>query len=145
METKIYPINGINHYLKLTVAQDEALAPIMSELYDECGDTLTCSSNELATILNEKENQEKRQAASLNLSIDFLKLMSWIYKKKYARRVMAILLVPVGQEYADEDVPAREAEFAKQEVSDIAKEVIQYFFTKTGVFGRSMPTSSMTA
>jgi hypothetical protein len=139
METpKQYEIKGIIYCRSLTLEQDEMLGEITSELFKECPEALSNASEGLVSAQKEGINNK----VAVSIAMDMMRVQSWIYKKKYARRILAILLVPEGQEFNEQDVPDRENIMKKYASKEISNEVINYFFTRSGVFGASTPASS---
>jgi hypothetical protein len=139
METpKKYQINGAPYILSLTLEQDELLGEITSELFKECPDALSEASEGLVDAVEKKPTSK----IAVSIAMNMMRVNAWVYKKKYARRILAILLVPEGQEFDEKDVPDRENVMKKYASKEISTEVINYFFTRSGAFGASTPASS---
>jgi hypothetical protein len=139
METpKKYQVNGAPYILSLTLEQDELLGEITSELFEERPEALSNASEGLISARSDGISNK----VAVSIAMDMMRVRSWIYKKKYARRILAILLVPEGQEFDEKDVPDRENIMKKHASKEISNEVIDYFFTRSGVFGASTPASS---
>ena len=132
-----FTINGITYRVTLSLAQDELLAPITREMLIECPELLHASQELMLAA--------KGQDASSNViqfGLDMMKINAWIYGKKYARRILAVLLVPEGREFDEADVQERSEIMGKHASREVAQEVINFFFIKSGVFTVGMKSSS---
>jgi hypothetical protein len=160
METRKYSFGGKNFIFRLSLRQSELLGPMMNDLIRECPELLSSQEETIVNIKQKfeaaatgEENKEIMKAVQDQVVNAFqnilkLKLRSWLLKGKHVSRMLAILLVPEGLAFDEENIDDRTKFFAEtidlEDEMQAAKvdEVIDYFFQKSGVFGRSTPTSS---
>jgi hypothetical protein len=152
-------VDGKKYIASISLRQDELLAPIVSEMLKECPDSLTHAGESTIDILAKlregqehitsltsgdqeridheaiRKNIEETQKASVAIAMDMLKVQTWIYAKGYAKRILAILLVPEGEVFDESKISMREELFAVHADRETANEAINYFFQRSGVFG----------
>lgn len=152
-------IDGKKFVVILSLRQDELLAPIVLELLKEIPDSLSHASESTFDVLAKlresqehitaltsgdqeridheaiRKNIEETQKASVAIAMDMLKVQTWIYAKGYAKRILAILLVPEGEAFDESKISMHEELFAVHADRETANEAINYFFQRSGVFG----------
>lgn len=145
MDQKKYTIGGKTYVFSLTLEQDELLAPIVQEMLKECPDALQGATEKLVELGGGATAVSDAQKALVSISLDMMRVNAWVYAKKYARRILAILLVPLGKDFEEADVPEREKEMAKHATREVAAEVINSFFMRSGAFAVGSQASSAMA
>lgn len=153
MEKK-YEIAGKVFDLTLTLRQDELLGAINHEMLEECPE-LVEASNGISKVQKSKRlirdgkvdskevlNPEQEQRTLVGVAFNMVKGHAWIYKKRYASRILAILLVPQDEEMKKQSVDERQEFMADNATRELANEVINFFFTRSGAFGISTAPSS---
>lgn len=159
---------GINNKLydcRITLRQDELLAPIIQELLNEIPESLEHAGRSVMNVFRNlqegnahieslksgdpeqidldaiRKNIESTHSTSVMIAMDMIKVQAWIYAKGYAKRIMAIILVPAGEEFNENNIAAQEELFGRTADRETANEVINYFFQRSGVFGIGIPGS----
>jgi len=149
-----YEIAGKSFALTLTLRQDELLGAINHEMLTECPELMD-ASNGISKVKKSKEliregkldspeilNSEEQQRTLVGVAFNMVKGHAWIYKKRYASRILAILLVPEDEELKKQSVEERQEFMADNATREMANEVINFFFTRSGAFGINIPPSS---
>lgn len=153
---KFYYINEKRFVFSLTLEQDELLAPIVRRMLEECPDALTTATRSLLEVARETvadpasrkpertadEIRRSQEDHMLSMTLDLVKVNAWIYEKRLAREILAIVLVPEGGSFNEADLPERQLFMAHHATRDVASEVINHFFMRSGVFGVASATSS---
>lgn len=140
MEENTYIIASRKFRFTISFEQDEILAPIVLEMLKECPDVISSVGGSLIDAQKE-DSIEKKQQILLRASINIVAMNTWIFAKRHARTIMAVLLVEEGKEFDEKDIEEKKAFLGKQDIPDIAKEVVNIFFQRSGVFGTSTPQS----
>lgn len=160
MEPKV--IGGIKYVCSISLRQDELLAPIILELLKEIPDAISHAGESSLQILGKlregqahvealtsadpskidlkaiQENILETQRSSVAVAMDMMRVQAWIYSKGYAKRIMALLMVPMGEPFNEAVVKELEEFFALHADRETANEVINFFFQRSGVFGVGM-------
>jgi hypothetical protein len=159
-------ISDKKYIATISLRQDELLAPIIYEMMNECPDTINHTNKSTLDILGNlregqhhvealasgddskidlseiKKNIEATQSSTVAVAMDMIMVNAWIYSKGYASKIMSILLVPEGEKFDESKIPALQELFGAQASREIANEVINYFFQRSGVFGIGMQAFS---
>jgi hypothetical protein len=141
MDNKIYEIGGRKFRFAISLEQDEILAPIVLEMLKDCPDAISSVGGSLLNAQSEK-SAIKRQDILLSAAVNIVIMNAWVYAKRYARRIMAVLLIEEGKEFAEEDVSEKIKFFGKQDIRNEAKELVDIFFMRSGAFGAGTPLST---
>jgi hypothetical protein len=141
MEQKIYIIGRRKFRFAISLEQDEILAPIVLEMLKDCPDTISSVGGNLLDAQTEGSAAGK-QRILLQASVNIVAMNAWVYAKRYARKIMAVLLIEEGKEFVEEDVKEKMMFFGKQDIRNEAKELVDIFFMRSGAFGVSTPQSS---
>jgi Na+-transporting NADH:ubiquinone oxidoreductase subunit NqrC len=141
MNNKIYEIGGRKFRFAISLEQDEILAPIVLELFKDCPDVIASVGGSMMSAQTEK-SAEKKQGILLSAAVNMVQMNAWIYAKRYARRIMAVLLIEEGKEFAEADLDEKMKFFGKQDIRNVAKELVDIFFMRSGAFGASTPQST---
>jgi len=137
-----YTIGGKNFVFGLTLEQDELLGVMAFDMISEVPDSLTGASDGMINVANEKTSKKEKLTSMVSVAMDMIKVHAWIYKKGYARKILAAVLIPEGSEFDASKVDELERFFSKNATREIANEVINFFFTRSGAFGVGMPVFS---
>lgn len=152
---KNYTIAGKIFTRTLTLGQDELLGPITYDMLENC-DGLMEASDGLAKARKSKQlieegnvdsqeilNGEQLQKVLVSVAFGIAKGNSWLYKMGYAKKILAILLVPQDEELKKQSQEEREQFMADNATREIANEVINFFFKRSGAFGiNTLPSSA---
>lgn len=130
--TEKFKINSVDFVLSLTLEQDELLGIVIHEMLTECPEIAEASQGMLKAA---QDGGGDKGQLIVKIAFDMAKAHAWIYKKGYARKILAVLLVPEGKEFQLADVPDREVFMGKHATREIANEVINFFFARSGAFG----------
>lgn len=152
-------VNDKKFIVVITLRQDELLAPIILQLLTEQPAALTHAGEKVIEVFSQvrdgqehinallsgnpeqidlqaiRKNIEETQKSSVSIAMDMMKATAWIYSKGFAKRIMAILLVPEGETFDETKIAEREEYFGKFAGRAEANAVITYFFQRSGVFG----------
>ncbi|MDP1675656.1 MAG: hypothetical protein Q8L88_02230 [Bacteroidota bacterium] len=146
MDNKALRSFGINDklfHLIFTLEQDEILAPIVYEMFQELTDVFSRSSKSLINIASDNgEQKETILNEAVSVAIDMTKIKAWILQKRYARRLLAVLLVPAGEKFDESKILEREDFFKKNATPELTDEVISFFLSSSSIFGKNTQTSS---
>jgi predicted house-cleaning noncanonical NTP pyrophosphatase (MazG superfamily) len=137
-----YEIAGKSFVLTLTLRQDESLGAINHEMLEECPELMDASSGIMKAKTETNTSKEAKQKVLVKVAFNMVKAHAWIYKKRYASRILAILLVPQDEELKKQTVEERQEFMADNATRELANEVINFFFTRSGAFGINIPPSS---
>lgn len=153
MEQQKYDVGGKLFRFTLSLAQDELLAPIVRSMLTECPEALSSATRSMINVsktipdpsaLSDDDRLRRLEDQMVALAFDMAKVNAWVYEKRHARRILAVLLVPEDKEFDENDVPEREQFMAKHASREVVREVINTFFTRSGVLGLSTGASSPT-
>jgi hypothetical protein len=153
MEQQKYEIGGKAFRFTLSLAQDEILAPIVRSMLTECPEALSSATRSMIDVskaipdgsaIPDDDRLRRLEDQMVTLAFDMAKVNAWVYEKHFARRILAVLLVPTDKEFDENDISEREEFMAKHATRDVVREVINTFFTRSGVLGLSTGASSPT-
>jgi hypothetical protein len=158
MEPK-YVIGEKNFVFSMTLEQDELLGAISYEMIRDEPGTLTRAGEGMIDLADEVLNEEavrvrdegkglgEKMGTAIRVALDMIKVHAWIYKKGYAKKILAITLVPEGEEFDASKIGELESFFGKHANRETANEVINFFFQRSGAFGigtRAFSPAAMT-
>ena len=140
MEQKIYEIGDRKFRFAITLEQDELLAPIIDEMLKEKPDVLASAADAMVDLMKEP-TAANLQMKSVQIAVDLVAMNAWIYAKRYARKVMAILLIEDGKEFDENEISEKMLFFGKHASREQAAELVNLFFQRSGAFGVGTPQS----
>lgn len=130
-----FVINDKTFVFGITLEQDELLGEIVYNMIKEVPDTLTKASEGMIDASDVSKSVDQKMRTIVNVALDMIKVHAWIYMKGYAKRILAIILVPEGEEFDASKVDERAIFFGKHADRETANEVINFFFQRSGAFG----------
>jgi hypothetical protein len=142
-----FEIHGKKYLLpeKVCTGQDELLAPILTDAIDENKDLLKSFGQTVKApgpkLAGDKSALGLGAPMLIEATIDLLKVYLWLQSKHYVRKVLAIMLVPEGQEFDPDKVSDLEKEMVHAP-REVGLEVLQSFFPKSVGLGMFTPSSS---
>ena len=150
-----FEIHGKSYFLpeKVCTGQDELISPILLDVIEHNDDVLKELSKAIsAGIKATKEHVDVSIPAMMaafgeNFILDAIKLLKvilWAQSRGYAKKALAILLIPEGEEFDPDKVGDLEKEMIHAP-REVLIEVIGSFFTKSGNSGVSTSSSSAAA
>lgn len=128
-------INDRTFVFGITLEQDELLGAIVYDMITEVPETLTKASEGMIDASDAMKSVDQKMRTIVSVALDMVKVHAWIYKKGYAKRILAIILVPEGEEFDASKIGEREIFFGKYADREMANEVINFFFQRSGAFG----------
>jgi hypothetical protein len=140
MEQKIYEIGERKFRFAISLEQDEILAPIIEEMLKDKPDVLASAAGAVIDLQKEPTSTMMQQNI-VSIALDMVKLNAWVYAKRYARKIMAILLIEEGMEFDEKEITNKMLFFGKHASREQASELVNLFFQRSGAFGISTPQS----
>lgn len=138
---------------EMLVGQDELLAPILTDLLDEKPELVKAVSAALSAGIKTAGGKVDISVAAMiaklsdsfmDRTIDLVKLVLWAVGQKKLSKIMAIALIPEGQEFDPDRVPELEKEMIHATRKD-GLAVFAAFFAKSADSAGSTPNSSAAA
>lgn len=135
-----YSIGGKNFHFKLGLAQDELMASLIDEMFVEHPEIAETTSKMIDLIKEKKsdksaeEIENDRRRYAVDISINTVRLNTWILKKKYGRKILAILLTEEGKEFDEAEIAGKEMFMAKHAPRETVLEVMLFFFQRSVAF-----------
>jgi hypothetical protein len=140
---KQYTVDEKKFNLIFTLEQDEILAPVVYEMFQDLTEVFSRSSKSLINIAQGEKPGEKNNLLdqAVSVAIDLTKIKAWLLSKRYARKLLAVLLVEDGEEFDESKIAEKEHFFAVNATADVTDEVISFFLSSSSIFGKSTQTS----